>query len=150
MTVPSWIAFVIVSLGVFRLVRLAGWDDLTIGLRHRVTGVGDDQHHQIAAMVDAFRQGGWDPWDPEDRQQVNDALRETDPDSGLPADAPPIPIGPRRFYLSKMIRCPWCVGFWISLLVWLLWLAWPSVVVGLNVPLAFSAIVGLVSKNLDP
>jgi hypothetical protein len=48
--------------------------------------------------------------------------------------------------LDKLITCPWCLGFWLSVLAWLAWLATPGWAVGLAFPWALSAIVALVAK----
>lgn len=130
MTHPDALACLLLALGVFRLTRLVGWDDLTITLRHKVTGMGDREHHEWASYIDAQRQLGNDPWQPT-------------------RDVAPPPVTARRFYLSKMIRCPWCVGFWLSLLIWAAWLLAGAWTVGLAVPWALSAAVGIVAKNLD-
>lgn len=114
----------------FRLTRLAAYDDLTHPLRVLVTGMGDREHHQKAQLVDSLMDEGIsDPW----------AIRlegERLPSRG-------------RFYVSRMLRCPWCVGFWISLLVaGLFWLSEP-VALYLAVPAILSSGVGLVAKHLD-
>lgn len=57
---------------------------------------------------------------------------------------------PYRAGVHEWITCPWCMGAWVTGAWWLAWLAWPSAVYGLSVPLAAMAIVGLVAKNLDP
>ena len=57
---------------------------------------------------------------------------------------------PSRLMLAKLAHCPWCLGIWISAAVWLAWLAFPDGTVGVSVPLALSAGVGLIAKNGDP
>jgi hypothetical protein len=51
--------------------------------------------------------------------------------------------------VGYLLRCPWCAGFWISLLAYLAW-AWQprAALVPLTV-FSLSAIVGLLTKNLD-
>lgn len=49
-----------------------------------------------------------------------------------------------RIELAKFISCPWCLGLHISVVLWLLWLWQPEWTTGLSVPLALSAVVGLV------
>lgn len=56
----------------------------------------------------------------------------------------------RRPALAKFVHCPWCQGFWVSLLVYLAWLAWPTGTVYALAPFALSAAVGLLARNLDP
>jgi Protein of unknown function (DUF1360) len=51
--------------------------------------------------------------------------------------------------LDDFIDCPFCVGFWTCVAVWVLWDAWPRWITFLAVPWALSAVVGLVTKDLD-
>ena len=48
--------------------------------------------------------------------------------------------------LDKLITCPWCLGFWLSVIAWLFWLITPDWAVGLAVPWALSAAVALIAK----
>jgi len=57
--------------------------------------------------------------------------------------------GRYRPALHEWIHCPWCLGFWVSAAAWLSWLGWPRATLAASVPLAISAVVGLVAKNLD-
>lgn len=125
--VPGAWPSILLALGVFRLVRLIGWDDITTRLRARVTGISDHDYGTAAEIVDAAEAKGLDPWDV----------------TGLP-------ISRRRFYAARLLRCPWCVGFWLSGAVWVAWLAAPTATLVAAVPFALSASVGLVAKNLDP
>jgi len=50
---------------------------------------------------------------------------------------------------GEFITCPWCAGFWISLLWWLAWTQWPHVTLVAAAPWAISAVVALIAKNLD-
>jgi hypothetical protein len=52
--------------------------------------------------------------------------------------------------VRKFLFCPFCVGFWISLAVYICWLEEPRWTLYGLAPFALSAGVGLVSKNLDP
>lgn len=58
--------------------------------------------------------------------------------------------GQYRKELDIFFHCPWCLGAWLTLGWWGLWLAWPHATVVAAVPWALSAVVGLVTKNLDP
>lgn len=60
-------------------------------------------------------------------------------------------VGPGRYRpkLDEFWHCPWCLGFWCSVAVWAAWLGWPGATLGASVPLAMSAVVGLVEHNLD-
>jgi hypothetical protein len=60
------------------------------------------------------------------------------------------PQKPKRLWAYDLIICPFCLGWWISLLVYSAWLTAPTVTMYGSLPLALSAVVGLVSKNLDP
>jgi hypothetical protein len=129
-TAPSWWQLVLLGLAAFRVTRLIGWDDLTILPRRWLTGLSDDEHAVTAEHVDQMLGQDIDPWD----------------DTQTPAH---MPIGRARFYLSRMIRCPWCLGWWVSLAAWLSWEAWPHAVMVGAAPFAISAVVGLTAKNLD-
>lgn len=68
------------------------------------------------------------------------------------AGAPGLNEAPRktaRVYLSALVRCPWCLGFWISLAAYVAWRLWPHATLVAATPLALSAVLGLVKKNLD-
>jgi hypothetical protein len=54
-----------------------------------------------------------------------------------------------RVYISTLIRCPWCAGFYVSAGWWLLWQAWPHWTMAMSAPWAISAVVALLAKNLD-
>lgn len=54
-----------------------------------------------------------------------------------------------RIGLAAFITCPWCLGFWVTIAVWLAWQASPHWTEVLSVPLALSAGVGIIRKNLD-
>ncbi len=62
---------------------------------------------------------------------------------------------PREWALHKLPKgeeflvCPWCAGFWISVLWWLAWVAWPRWTLVVAAPFAINAIVGLTAANLD-
>jgi len=47
------------------------------------------------------------------------------------------------------ITCPWCAGFWITLVWWAAWLAFPYEAVVVAVPLALSAVVGYLGVGID-
>lgn len=59
---------------------------------------------------------------------------------------------------ALFITCPWCAGAWVSLAIYVIYLAtlgsWPDsgedAVVGAGVWFAISAAVGLIRTNLDP
>lgn len=51
--------------------------------------------------------------------------------------------------LRAFITCPWCVGFWICLLVSLAWWAAPDITLAVAVPFAANLAVGLTARHLD-
>jgi len=55
----------------------------------------------------------------------------------------------RLVQLDKLITCPWCLGWWLSLGVYLFWLWLPTETLVVCTPFALSAVVALISKNLD-
>ena len=74
-----------------------------------------------------------------------------------PARPKPLPKDYRE-NVALFLNCPWCAGAWVSLLVYIGWIAvlgeWPDtagdVFVGLGVWLALRVTVGLIRRNLDP
>jgi hypothetical protein len=54
-----------------------------------------------------------------------------------------------REWLDKLLACPWCLGFYVAVAVWACWSVWPHWTLVVCAPFALSAVVGLVSKNLD-
>jgi hypothetical protein len=54
-----------------------------------------------------------------------------------------------RVYLSTLVRCPWCAGFYVSGAWWAAWVVWPRFTLFVAVPWAISAVVALLAKNLD-
>jgi len=54
-----------------------------------------------------------------------------------------------RRSLDVFLHCPWCLGWWVVLAWWGAWWLWPHEILVVSVPLALSAFVGLVTKNLD-
>lgn len=73
-------------------------------------------------------------------------------DEGAPSisDAQRARHGKVRVYLSSLVRCPWCIGTYVCLTAYGLWLWVPTVTLALCVPAALGSIVGLIAKNLDP
>lgn len=54
-----------------------------------------------------------------------------------------------RRKLDEFIHCPFCMGFYVSLALWLCWVWQPHWTLVAMTPFAVNAVVGLVSKNLD-
>jgi len=60
------------------------------------------------------------------------------------------PGSTRGSYWGDFVTCPYCAGFWISLLwVGAFWL-WPHATTVAAVPWALSALVAILATNLDP
>ena len=51
-----------------------------------------------------------------------------------------------RESLARFMQCPWCLGFWITLLWWAAWLAWPHGVMVAAAPFALSTLVGTLGR----
>lgn len=52
--------------------------------------------------------------------------------------------------ISELWTCVFCLGFWLSLAVYLLWLWLPTETLYIAAPFALSGAAGLIAKNLDP
>lgn len=131
----SFLQVVILALLAFRLTRLVAWDELTAAPRAALSGVPDAKYAALAKRIEDIRADGLDPW------------------SYTPPGHTQLRITPRRYYVAKLLHCPWCVGFWISLacaLVAYWWWLDISLLTALALAFALSAFVGLVAKNLDP
>jgi len=60
----------------------------------------------------------------------------------------PAPSG-WRHHVDVFFHCPFCLGWWLSLAWYGLWVCWPTGALALATPFALSAVVGLTTKNLD-
>lgn len=125
----TWLELVVYTLGAFRLVRLAGWDEITVWPRTIVTGISDRSYPGLAKAIEDAHANFVDPWD---------------------GHRNPPKLSKRRWYIAKLVRCPWCIGFWLSVLVAVCVHEWPHATFWVMLPLAISTVVGLVAKNLDP
>lgn len=133
-----WAGLVYATLIGFRLTRLLTMDDITRGLRARVSGLTDLEHTEWIDQLGQYEeQGVVDPW-ADDGRVITGTTRAI--------EAPPIPKW--RWELSILIRCPWCAGWWLCLVTALAWalLAGHSPLWALPVGAAASGIVGCVSK----
>lgn len=126
----TWVAVILVIAGTVRLSRLVAKDEITASLRARITGLGDAEHHDVAEAVNRVIAEGEDPWAPD-------------------AFSPPLPVGPARYRLGTLLRCPWCNSFWIGIAVVALWKAWPDATLTLMLALAASEAAGLIAVWLD-
>lgn len=118
---PPWVG-VVLALAVYRLCRLAGWDDFPPVAKVRAWVVGEE-------IVN--------------RGSTNARLGVTDE---------PVLYGTtfRRPTLEHFLHCPFCLGFWLSVAAYLGWRFEPHWSLTLLAPFALSAAVGLVARNLDP
>ncbi len=55
----------------------------------------------------------------------------------------------QRKYFSIFLLCPWCAGFWMTVIWWLAWLVWPHATLVVAVPWALSLAVGLLGSKVD-
>jgi hypothetical protein len=51
--------------------------------------------------------------------------------------------------LAHLFRCPFCIGWWISLSLYVAWIFLPQETLYFAAPFAISGFVGIVAKNLD-
>lgn len=127
--IPQPWLFLLMVLGTYRLVRIIGWDNapLICKIRNWITGA------ELATNGSANSRMGLTPED-----VISTVVH-------------------RRPTLEHFLGCPFCQGFYVSVLVYAGWVAighpgstgssswmWYGLV-----PLALSGAVGLVSKNLD-
>ncbi len=141
--IPSPWHFVILSLAVYRAVRFAGWDDWPPIYRVRAWVIGETWHPLVVGVpeydVDDF--GFVELVPATDTPSLPGKQPTSEVDEVRPAYSRPV--------LAHMVHCPFCMGAWISLATYLLWLLFPHAVVGLAVVPAFSAVAGLLAKNWD-
>jgi hypothetical protein len=120
--IPSpWIGLVL-ALGSFRLTRLASYDDFPPIARFRAWLVG--------------AQG--------------EATGSQAAHMGLSNDTVVIVWKYKRPLLAALLGCVYCIGFWISLAVYLLWLFVPTQLLYGIAPFALAAATGIIARRLDP
>jgi hypothetical protein len=98
------------------------------------------------ACFRATRLIGWD--------SISEPLRKrmtgyTDAGAPTISDTQRRKHGKARVYFSTLVRCPWCIGTYVCLAAYGLWLWHPLVAFALSVPAALGAVTGLVAKTLD-
>ena len=49
---------------------------------------------------------------------------------------------------GELVSCPWCLGWWVSLVGSVLFLFWPTVILALCVPFALRVIPGIIESLL--
>lgn len=143
--IPSPWVTIILTLGAYRLLRLIGWDDFPPVLKVRSWLIGehwvplqDDPTFSMYATqntVDAARA----------EARGEPSLPGKQPDS----EADHVRPAYRRPLLAHFIHCPFCVGFWISVAVYVAWLEFPTETLYALFAFALSGAIGLISKNWD-
>lgn len=51
--------------------------------------------------------------------------------------------------LATLAHCPWCLGFWISIILWVCFKQWHDATLLVASPLAISSAIGVYTTNLD-
>lgn len=123
--IPSPWAAAVLTLGTYRLLRLVGWDDFPLVYKTRAWVIGEF-------------------WV---RDETDGAI--TMPGKHADSEVEEVRPAFRRPMLAHLISCPFCIGWWISLTVYLLWLWQPTGTLYAAAPFALSGAVGLIAKNLD-
>lgn len=120
--IPSpWIAVVLV-LATHRLVRLVGWDHLSILVKARAWVTG--QH--------ATNSGS------------------TNTRMGVTSERVEMQVAHRRRFFDELFGCAYCLSVWIGTAVYVAWVYEPSYTLYVCAPLALSSAVGMISRWLDP
>lgn len=120
--IPTWWQAVVLGLGLFRTLRLVGWDTFPPLEIARAWLLGE---HLVTRGTVAQRMG-------------------------LTGEEPDVEVRYRRAWLAELVHCPFCLGLWLAGLEYALWLEWPRPTLYGAFPLALSGAAGLVAKNLDP
>ena len=140
--IPGPSVFALLALGVYRACRLIGWDDFPPIVRARDWATGAHEETFYVCPTCAVEREDYDPsgW----------VGRNDCPACGS-AQAPQAESEPgfRRPLLAEFLACPYCLGAWASLIVYLCWISAPRFTLYATVPFALSATVGLIAKNWD-
>lgn len=151
MSIPSAWQFALLALGAMRITRLAGWDEFPLAAKVRAWVIGE---HWVPVTYDDsdVRESLHHSPAPE---KVEGTGRVDAAALGLPGKQPSSEVSDvrpayRRPMLAHLVHCPWCIGAWISLAVYVAWLAAPRGTLYAMTPFALSGVVGLIAKNLDP
>lgn len=130
--IPSPWEFALLALAAYRLTRLGGWDDFP----------------PIAAVREWILREEWvgtPLFSMEEEIERSVSLPGKTPES-LAENVRPAYGRP---LLAHLVHCPFCLGWWVSLAVYLAWVALPTAALAIAAPFAISGVVGLVAKNLD-
>jgi hypothetical protein len=150
---PSpWVALVLVF-AAYRGTRLLGWDDWPPIYKLRAWAIGE-HWIPLASLVEDRRFTDTSVPEGEVGHVVMQGHVEIAPDVSLPGKQPSSEaVGVRPAYsrplLAHLVHCPFCLGWWVSLVAYVAWLALPTATLYLAAPFALSGAVGIIAKNLD-
>jgi len=120
--IPSPWAAAILVLATHRLVRLVGWDHLSILVKARAWIAGE--HATNSASTNARM--------------------------GLTSERIEVNVAYRRRFFYELFGCPYCLSVWIGSGVYVAWYFAPWWTLTLLAAPALSSAVGIVSRWLDP
>lgn len=153
--IPSPLVLLILILAAYRLTRLGGWDDFPLAAKIRAAVIGERWVPDIPTLVETGERLPLVPSESEGVVKIPgpgnffiDGGEIPLPGKQPSSEADAVRPAYSRPTLAHLVHCPFCLGWWVSLATWLVWLAWEPVLYGL-VPLAISGAVGLLAKNLD-
>lgn len=140
-TAPGPWHLLVLALAAARITRLVGWDTFPLAVRIREWATGQYWVPLTDPAVGV--------------EKVEGTGRVDSGELGLPGKKPSsgvaeVRVAYRRPVVAHLVTCPFCVGWWISLAVYVSWLAAPRWTLYVSVPLAVSSLVGWASRNLDP
>lgn len=125
--VPSATSFALLALAAYRVYRLIAKDTITEPVRDALS-YPDDSAVTLSSRPTIY--------------EGHSSLGLSNP---IGDDRPKT----LRIYVATLLRCPWCMGFYVSVGTWLAWFFFPRFTLVASVPFALSAAVALLTKNLD-
>lgn len=158
---PHTMAAIVLALGAYRLTRLGGWDDWPPIYKLRAWIIGE-------RWVPVSLPPCWKTeLERSFESSLASAMAEPIVDPDVPARSIPSPQPPElpgkqptsevsqvraaydRPLLAHLVHCPFCLGWWVSLAVYIAWLLEPRWTLYAVAPFALSGAVGIIAKNLD-
>lgn len=94
------------------------------------------------------RLAGWDDFPPVAKLRAKIVGERQHHDSTIDRDHPIIVY--KRPTLNHFLGCPYCVGFWIGVVVYAAWLAQPRWTLYALAVFALNGAVGIIARMLDP
>lgn len=140
--IPDALTLALLALAAFRMTRLIGWDTFPPVARAR-SRILLSWIEPVCSSCKAER-ADYEARDGREWVGLENCPRCG---SGEPAT---FLEGHGRPLLGELVECPFCLGWWIALALYAGWLVAPTAALVVSVPLALSAAVGLLAKNLDP